>query len=408
MTRIVIIGGGPAGYEAALVAAQHGATSPSSSATAWAAPACSTTACRRRPSSPRPASGSTCTAPRSSASRRTGRPSPSTCRAVNARVKRLALAQSADIRAKRQGRASDRPGHGRASARPRPGTPTSSRPARPTATRGAARRRRADRHRRDPAGARRRPPGRRAHPDLAPGLRPDRAARAPDRRSAPASPAPSSLAPTSRSGVRVTLVSSRDRVMPHEDADAAAVLEDVFAERGHDDPRQGPRRRRCASDRRRGRGHARRRPDGHRLARADGGRLGARTRPTSGWTSTASRPTAAATSPSTGCRGPTCPASTRPATAPGVLPLASVAAMQGRIAMWHALGEAVAPLRLRTVVGRRLHRPGAGHRRRLPGRWTPARCRPAGHAAAGRQRPRQDGRPAPTASSSSSAARPPA
>jgi dihydrolipoamide dehydrogenase len=29
--------------------------------------------------------------------------------------------------------------------------------------------------------------------------------------------------------------------------------------------------------------------------------------------------------------------------------LASVAAMQGRIAMWHALGEAVAPLRLGTV-----------------------------------------------------------
>ena len=34
----------------------------------------------------------------------------------------------------------------------------------------------------------------------------------------------------------------------------------------------------------------------------------------------------------------------------GVLPLASVAAMQGRIAMWHALGEAVAPLRLREVA----------------------------------------------------------
>jgi dihydrolipoamide dehydrogenase len=33
----------------------------------------------------------------------------------------------------------------------------------------------------------------------------------------------------------------------------------------------------------------------------------------------------------------------------GVLMLASVAAMQGRIAMWHALGEAVAPLRLQTV-----------------------------------------------------------
>ncbi|MEP6852314.1 MAG: NAD(P)H-quinone dehydrogenase [bacterium] len=34
----------------------------------------------------------------------------------------------------------------------------------------------------------------------------------------------------------------------------------------------------------------------------------------------------------------------------GVLPLASVAAMQGRIAVWHALGEAVTPIRLRTVA----------------------------------------------------------
>jgi dihydrolipoamide dehydrogenase len=34
----------------------------------------------------------------------------------------------------------------------------------------------------------------------------------------------------------------------------------------------------------------------------------------------------------------------------GLLPLASVAAMQGRIAMWHALGDAVAPLKLKTVA----------------------------------------------------------
>ena len=34
----------------------------------------------------------------------------------------------------------------------------------------------------------------------------------------------------------------------------------------------------------------------------------------------------------------------------GVFQLASVAAMQGRIAMWHALGEAVAPIRLKTVA----------------------------------------------------------
>jgi dihydrolipoamide dehydrogenase len=33
----------------------------------------------------------------------------------------------------------------------------------------------------------------------------------------------------------------------------------------------------------------------------------------------------------------------------GVLMLASVAAMQGRIAMWHALGDAVTPLELTTV-----------------------------------------------------------
>ena len=33
-------------------------------------------------------------------------------------------------------------------------------------------------------------------------------------------------------GVRVTLVSSRDRVMPHEDADAAAAIEQVFRARG--------------------------------------------------------------------------------------------------------------------------------------------------------------------------------
>ena len=40
----------------------------------------------------------------------------------------------------------------------------------------------------------------------------------------------------------------------------------------------------------------------------------------------------------------------------GVLPLASVAATQGRIAMSHALGDAVKPLRLRGVVGEHLHR----------------------------------------------------
>jgi dihydrolipoamide dehydrogenase len=34
----------------------------------------------------------------------------------------------------------------------------------------------------------------------------------------------------------------------------------------------------------------------------------------------------------------------------GIFQLASVAAMQGRIAMWHALGEAVTPIKLKTVA----------------------------------------------------------
>ena len=41
----------------------------------------------------------------------------------------------------------------------------------------------------------------------------------------------------------------------------------------------------------------------------------------------------------------------------GLLPLASVAAMQGRIAMCHALGEAVTPIRLRTVAAAVFTRP---------------------------------------------------
>ena len=52
MTRIVIIGGGPAGYEAALVAAQLGADVTVVERDGSAAPACSPTACRPRPSSP--------------------------------------------------------------------------------------------------------------------------------------------------------------------------------------------------------------------------------------------------------------------------------------------------------------------------------------------------------------------
>ncbi len=61
----------------------------------------------------------------------------------------------------------------------------------------------------------------------------------------------------------------------------------------------------------------------------------------------------------------------------GVLMLASVAAMQGRIAMWHFLGDTVHPLDLKKVVLQRLHRSGDRHRRLVAGvRRLPARCRP--------------------------------
>src|SRR4028119_1096041 len=50
----------------------------------------------------------------------------------------------------------------------------------------------------------------------------------------------------------------------------------------------------------------------------------------------------------------------------GVLMLASVAAMQGRIAMWHALGEAVSPLRLGTASANVLPHPPAASGRVPP------------------------------------------
>ena len=52
-------------------------------------------------------------------------------------------------------------------------------------------------------------------------------------------------------GAEVTLVSSRDRVLPGEDADAAAVLEDVFTPARHDGAVEVPGQRGAAGRRRR-------------------------------------------------------------------------------------------------------------------------------------------------------------
>ena len=52
----------------------------------------------------------------------------------------------------------------------------------------------------------------------------------------------------------------------------------------------------------------------------------------------------------------------------GLMLLASVAAMQGRIAMYHALGEGLSPIRLRTVAAAVFTRPGDRRRRRAAGK----------------------------------------
>jgi pyruvate/2-oxoglutarate dehydrogenase complex dihydrolipoamide dehydrogenase (E3) component len=168
-------------------------------------------------------------------------------------------------------------------------------------------------------------------------------------------------------GSRVTLVSSRDRVLPGEDPDAAAVLEDVFRRRGMNvmarsratavkripgpASAQGPSSPKAGKEGRVG--------DRVEVALSDGRVItgthclmavgsvpnsagmgleeaGVRLKESGHiWTDGVSRTTAPGVYAAGDCTG--------------VLALASVAAMQGRIAMYHFLGSAVAPLDLKTV-----------------------------------------------------------
>ena len=147
-------------------------------------------------------------------------------------------------------------------------------------------------------------------------------------------------------GSQVTLVSSRERVLPSEDADAAEVLQQVFQRRG-----MRVHRGRAAGVTRSG--------DGVVVTLTDGTTVeGSHVLMTVG------------SVPNTEGMGlqeagvtldagsfvkvdrvsrTTAPGVYAAGDCTGVLMLASVAAMQGRIAMWHALGEAVAPLALRSV-----------------------------------------------------------
>ena len=148
-------------------------------------------------------------------------------------------------------------------------------------------------------------------------------------------------------GAQVVLVSSRDRVLPGEDPDAALVVEEVFAARGMTVLAQS----RAVAVHRRG--------DGVVVALADGRQLeGSHALLAVGSLPNTEDLGLAAAGIATDDRGyvvvdRVSRTSARGVYAAGdctgVLMLASVAAMQGRIAMWHALGDAVHPLDMSTV-----------------------------------------------------------
>jgi dihydrolipoamide dehydrogenase len=148
-------------------------------------------------------------------------------------------------------------------------------------------------------------------------------------------------------GSEVALVSSRDRVLPGEDADAAAVIEDVFRKRGM----EVLSRSRMASVTRTDSGVLVRLVDGREVEGSHALLAVGSVPQTSGIgledvgvllsesghvvVDRVSRTSVRGVYAAGDCTG--------------VLPLASVAAMQGRIAIAHALGDAVTPLNLRAV-----------------------------------------------------------
>ena len=149
-------------------------------------------------------------------------------------------------------------------------------------------------------------------------------------------------------GTNVTLVSSRERVLPHEDKDAAIVIEDVFRRRGM----KVLSKSRAEAVHRRG--------DSVAVTLADGRVIGgSHCLLTVGMVPSTSGIGLEKAGVSVDSRGfvevdrvsrTSAPGVYAAGDCTGVLLLASVAAMQGRIAMWHALGEAVQPIRLSHVA----------------------------------------------------------
>jgi NAD(P)H dehydrogenase (quinone) len=160
-------------------------------------------------------------------------------------------------------------------------------------------------------------------------------------------------------GVAVTVVASRDQILPHEDSDAAAVLEEALAERGV----KLVKNARAES-----------------VARTDSGsQAGVLVTMTDGRTVEGSHALMTVGSvPNTSGLGlervgielgpgdylkvdrvsrTSVPGIYAAGDCTGLMLLASVAAMQGRIAIYHALGEGLSPIRLRTVAAAVFTRP---------------------------------------------------
>lgn len=149
-------------------------------------------------------------------------------------------------------------------------------------------------------------------------------------------------------GTQVTLVSSRERVLPGEDRDAAQVLEDVFTRRGV----QILSTSRMESVTRSGDGIQVRLTNGQVITGSHC-LLALGSVPNTedvGLDSAGVATDAAGFVLVDGVSRTTQRGVYAAGDCTGVFMLASVAAMQGRIAMWHALGDAVAPLDLKTVV----------------------------------------------------------
>jgi dihydrolipoamide dehydrogenase len=155
--------------------------------------------------------------------------------------------------------------------------------------------------------------------------------------------------------VKVTVVASRDQILPHEDSDAAAVLEEALASRGVTLVKNA-RAEKVARD-----------GSGVLVTMTDGRHVeGSHALMTVG------------SVPNTAGLGlervgielgggdylkvdrvsrTSVPGIYAAGDCTGLMLLASVAAMQGRIAMYHALGEGLEPIRLRTVAAAVFTRP---------------------------------------------------